>query len=184
MTKEKLNELIKACKRRHLQSQKELYRHFYSYGMTICMRYAKNREEAKEILNDGFVKVFTKLNQYTPELSFKAWLNRILVNTAIDHFRKYQNAPKTVDIIHAQHFETSSTVIQELSAQELLSLVQKLPSSYRIVFSLYVVEGYKHHEIAKKLGISEGTSKSNLAKAKAKLKAMLSKVNEKTNRYG
>ena len=184
MTQEELNDLIKACKKNHLKSQKELYRHFYSYGLTICMRYARDREEAREILNDGFLKVFSKINQYTEGLSFKAWVNRILVNTAIDHFRKYQNSPKTVDIIHAQHFETSATIVQDLNAKDLLKLVQKLPPSYRIVFSLYVVEGYKHHEIATKLGISEGTSKSNLAKAKAKLKAMMIRMNEKANRYG
>lgn len=184
MTKEELNELIEACKQRHLYSQKKLYQHFYSYGMTVCMRYARDREEAKEIFNDGFLKVFAKLNQYTPSLSFKAWINRILVNTAIDHYRKYQNKPRTVDIVHAQHFEASSSVLEDLSAQDVLKLVQQLSPAYRVVFSLYVVEGYKHHEIAKKLGISEGTSKSNLAKAKAKLKAMLYKRNEKTNRYG
>ena len=184
MIKEELNELIKACRKHHLPSQKKLYQHFYSYGMTVCMRYAKDREEAKEILNDAFLKVFSRLDQYTIGLSFKAWLNRILVNTAIDHFRKYQNIPKMVDIVHAQHLRTAAKALDELSTAELLELVQKLSPSYRIVFSLYVIEGYKHWEIAQKLGISEGTSKSNLAKAKAKLKAMLLQWNGKSNKYG
>lgn len=184
MTKETLEQLIKACKRKDPESQEALYRHFYNYGMTICSRYARNREEAKEIMNDGFVKVLTKLDQYSFSLSFKAWLSRIMVNTAIDHYRKYQSTPRTVDLIHAKHIETELDVLAELSAKDILALVQKLSPAYRIAFNLFVVEGYKHEEIAKKLGISAGTSKSNLAKARLKLKAMIKVLEDKKTKYG
>jgi len=184
MTKEALIELIKACKRKDPQSQKALYRHFYNYGMTISSRYARDREEAKEIMNDGFVKVFTKLDQYDLSLSFKAWVNRIIVNTAIDHYRKHQSMPRTVDLIHAKHIETGHNVLENISARDILALVQKLPPAYRIAFNLHVVEGYKHEEIAEKLGITSGTSKSNLAKARLKLKSMIKALEDKKTKYG
>lgn len=184
MNQEALTALIKACKKNDPKSQKALYRHFYNYGMTICSRYARDREEAKEIMNDGFVKIFTKLDQYSLAQSFKAWVSRIFVNTAIDHYRKYQSKPKTVDLIHAQHVEADNLILSHLSAGELLQLVQKLSPAYRVVFNLYVVEGFKHHEIAERLGISSGTSKSNLAKARLKLKTMIQLMENKKAKYG
>jgi len=184
LTEQKLQQLIQSCKNQDASGQKQLYRHFYSYGMTICSRYARNREEAKEIMNDGFVKIFTKLDKYTPSLSFKAWVNKIFVNTAIDHYRKNKKEPITVDLIHAQYKETNATILEELSARDLLSLVQKLPPSYRIAFNLFVVEGFSHEEIATKLNINKGTSKSNLAKARMKLKAMLQSTGVIKNKYG
>jgi RNA polymerase sigma factor (sigma-70 family) len=184
MTNEALIALIKACKRKDPQGQKALYRHFYNYGMTICSRYARNREEAKEIMNDGFVKIFTKLDQYSYSLSFKAWVNKIMVNTSIDHYRKYQSIPKTVDLIHAQHIDTNQLVLENLAAADILNLVQHLSPSYRMAFNLFVVEGYKHEEIAEKLGISAGTSKSNLAKARLKLKVMIQALADKKSKYG
>jgi RNA polymerase sigma-70 factor (ECF subfamily) len=146
--------------------------------MTVCLRYAAHREEAKEILNDAFVKVFTKLNLYDPNLSFKAWLNKILVNTAIDYFRKNQSNPQIMDLVHAQHYEVAADALQNLSIQEVFQMVNRLSPAYRMVFNLYVVEGFKHHEIAEKLGISTGASKSNLSKAKMRLKAMITQANE------
>ena len=184
MTKEALITLLNACKRKDPKSQKELYRHFYNYGMTICSRYARNREEAKEVMNDGFVKIFTKLDQYNYSLSFKAWVNRIMVNTSIDHYRKHQSEPRTVDLIHAQHIDTNQSVLENLSAGDILKLVQHLSPSYRIAFNLFVVEGFKHEEIAEKLGISSGTSKSNLAKARLKLKVMIQSLEDKKSKYG
>ncbi|MEL6863569.1 MAG: RNA polymerase sigma factor [Bacteroidota bacterium] len=185
MTSEELIRIIRACKRGDRASQKQLYKHFYSYGMTICCRYARNREEAREVLNDAFVKAFLKINQYTEGRSFKAWMNRIFVHTAIDHYRKYKEAAPFVDIIHAQHVEVKATALEQLTAEDILKLVQKLPPSYKMVFNLHVVEGYSHPEIAEKLGISVGTSKSNLAKARLKLKTMLQKpVDKKSSKYG
>ncbi len=152
--------------------------------MTVCSRYSKDEEEAKEIMNDAFVKVFTKLEKYNNTLSFKAWINKILVNTAIDYFRKNQTVPQTVDLIHAQFVETSEGIVDELSAKELLKLVQKLSPAYRMVFSLYVIEGFKHAEIAQQLEISPGTSKSNLAKARMKLRTLIHSLGDKKSKYG
>jgi len=184
MTDSELQQLILACRKNNPASQKKLYRHFYSYGMTICSRYANNREEASEILNDGFVKVFTKIEKYSDHLSFKGWLAKIMVNTAIDAYRKKRSKPNTVDLVHAQHLQSAATVIEDMSAKELLKMVQSLPPSYQIAFSLHVVEGFTHVEISQKLGISVGTSKSNLAKARVKLQAMVQSVNEKKSKYG
>ncbi len=152
--------------------------------MTICSRYASHREEAKEILNDAFFKVFTKLDKYQGDQSFKSWLNRILVNTAIDHYRKRRHDEQTIDLVHASHLRTEESPLEQLSAKELLALVQQLPPSYRMVFNLHVVEGYSHPEIAEKLGISKGTSKSNLSKARLKLQSLFLKMESKNNRYG
>ena len=184
MSTAELSNIIEACRKQDSNSQKRLYQHFYNYGMTVCSRYARDREEAKEIFNDSFYKIFSKLDQYNPDHSFKAWLNKIMVNTAIDHFRKNKTKPQLVDIVHAQQYESKDQVIENISAGEILNLVQKLAPSYRMVFMLHAVEGYKHPEIAERLGITVGTSKSNLAKARTKLKALLYKLDKKTNRYG
>ena len=178
MTREQLAIIIKKCSNNDRDSQRLLYKHFYNYGMTVCLRYAAHREEAKEILNDGFVKVFSKLNLYDPNLSFKGWLNKILVNTAIDYFRKNQSSPQIVDLVHAQELETAEEVLQNLSVEAIFQMVNRLSPAYRMVFNLYVVEGFKHSEIGEKLGISEGTSKSNLAKAKLRLQTMIQQADE------
>lgn len=184
MTRTKLQELLKSCKTGNRDSQKEVYGHFYNYGMTVCSRYARDREEAREILNDGFLKAFTALEKYDAQRSFKGWLNRILVNTAIDYFRKNRSKPQLIDLIHAQHVEVAATAIDQLSTAEILSLVQKLSPAYRMVFGLHAIEGFTHSEISEKLGISVGTSKSNLAKARVKLKAMIHSLENKKTKYG
>lgn len=171
--KQKIGALIKACKRGKRASQKELYKLYYSYGMSICLRYSKNRQEAQEILNDGFVKVFSNLEKYDLKLSFKAWLRRILINVAIDYYRKHHKHQHTLEIVHNQHFDESPDALHNLSVEEIMKMVHRLSPAYRMVFNLYVVEGYKHQEIAEQLNITVGASKSNLAKARMKLRAML-----------
>lgn len=171
--KQKIESLIKACKRGKRASQKELYKLYYSYGMSICLRYSKNREEAQEILNDGFIKVFNNLEKYDIKLSFKAWLRRILINVAIDYYRKHHKHQHTLEIVHNHHLDESPDALHNLSVEEIMKMVQKLSPAYRMVFNLYVVEGYKHQEIAEQLNITVGASKSNLAKARMKLRAML-----------
>lgn len=169
----KIDALIRACKKGKRASQRELYKLYYSYGMSICLRYSKNRQEAQEILNDGFVKVFNNLEKYDLKLSFKAWLRRILINSAIDYYRKHHKHQHTLEIVQNQHFDESPNALHNLSVQEIMKMVHKLSPAYRMVFNLYVVEGYKHQEIAKQLNITVGASKSNLAKARMKLRAML-----------
>jgi RNA polymerase sigma-70 factor (ECF subfamily) len=177
--------MLEGCKQDIRSSQKLLYKEYYSYGLTICLHYAQTAEEAKEILNDGFIKVFLHIKRfdYDPKQPFKAWLRRILINAAIDHFRQQkkhyyhsdiEDIPQEVDLHDAG-------IISQLSYDEIMILVQKLSPAYRMVFNLHVVEGYKHPEIAKKLGISVGASKSNLAKAKKKLKVMVNRLNAQPN---
>ena len=167
-----VNKLIKGCRAGKRASQIHLYEHFYSYGMAISLRYSKNREEALEILNDGFLKAFQKIDQYKPGLPFKPWLRRILINTAIDYYRKYHTLNQPVEY-HESSNETFNDALDNLAYEDLLVIVRKLPPAYRLVFNLYVIEGLSHQDISDRLGISVGTSKSNLAKARKKIKTML-----------
>jgi RNA polymerase sigma-70 factor, ECF subfamily len=144
--------------------------------MNVTRRYAANLEEARSLVNEGMLKVFQQLHTYNPDFSFGGWVRRIMVNTAIDHFRKvkaYEQRFQDIDRQDDFSDKDQATVIDGMSAEELLVLVQQLPPAYRVVFSLYAVEEYTHKEIAEELGISEGTSKSNYAKARAKLQQAL-----------
>lgn len=163
--------LIAGCVAGKRAAQKQLYEQYYGGMLSICMRYANNYEEAKDILSEGFMKVFKNIHKFQPRHSLASWIKRIMINTAIDHYRKNKKHKRQVDIEYAVNEADSSThsVLNRLSAAEIMKLVQRLTPAYRTVFSLYVIEGYKHHEIATMLGVSEGTSKSNLAKARAKL---------------
>lgn len=177
-------ELIAGCLRGDLKSQKLLYKQFYGFGMAICLRYADSREEAAEILNDGFMKVFTNLTTYTPEKAFRGWLRKIMVHTAIDHYRKNSKHYHTLDLVYAENELNYESALDVISAEEIMSMVQQLPPSYRLVFNLHVIEGFSHPEIAEQLNISEGASKSNLFKARIKLQKMISlSDNEKRASY-
>jgi RNA polymerase sigma factor (sigma-70 family) len=173
MIEKELERHIEGCKKGERASQHSVYAHFYGYALSVCNRYAANLDEAKEILNDAFFKIFTKIERYNPEFSFKGWLHRIVVNTAIDRYRSRQNQPFFEEISYAHGVEVETEVIENLTREEIFKMVQLLPPAYRTVFNLYVVEGYSHAEIAETLHITEGASKSNLSKARAKLKSML-----------
>lgn len=150
---------------------------FFSYSMSICLRYAENKEEAQEILNDAFMKVFGNLSSYQGVQPFRFWLRRILINTAIDHYRKNKSIRLQTDIGKASSLSSDTLdILDEIGEQEILQLVQELPPAYKLVFNLYVIEGYNHREIAEMLGIQEGTSKSNLAKARMHLQAKIKKL--------
>lgn len=167
-------ELIEGCIRGDLKSQKMLYKMFYGFSMGVCLRYADSREEAAEILNDGFMKVFTSISTYQPDKAFKGWLRRIMVHTAIDHYRKNSKHYHSLDLVYAESELGVEDVLDTISAEEILAMVQQLSPAYRLVFNLHVIEGYSHPEIAEKLQISEGASKSNLFKARMKLQKMIS----------
>ena len=172
--KQQVASLIAGCRRHDESSQLRLYRHYYSYGMSICIRYARKPESAMEILNDGFLKVFKKIDQYDDSYPFKPWLRKILVNAAIDYYRKYEQDKTPIRDNGRAIESTYNEALDQLEYQDLLRLMQALPSAYRMVFNLYVVEGLPHAEIAQQLGISIGTSKSNLAKARKKMKQLVS----------
>jgi RNA polymerase sigma factor (sigma-70 family) len=175
---DKILSLIDGCKKQQRESQRMLYEHFYSFSMRICLRYSYVEEEAIEIMNDGFMKVFHNLDKFDQRLSFRGWLKRIMINTAIDYFRKNKKYQKNKSIDEYNNegndiaqFEDS--VISKMSYNELIGMVQQLSPAYRTVFNLYVIDGYNHKEIAEKLNISEGSSKSNLSKARERLRQLL-----------
>ncbi len=167
-------QMIVGCRSSNLNSQRSLYEQYYGYGLAICLRYAHNREEAVEILNDAFLKVFSKLDQYHIEQPFKPWLRRILIHSAIDYHRAQHKFPIPIDIESVYYLEADELPMPVLSPNEdALPLVQALPPQYRIVFNLFVMEEYDHKDIAAMLGISESTSRANLVRAKQKLREML-----------
>ncbi len=166
--------IIAGCQKGNRASQERLYQYYHPYGMSISLRYAKNRLEAREILNESFLKVFTKLDQYDKTQAFQYWLRRIIINTAIDFYRKHQSDPSFMTIDTALQIADDTPINIEIDpSMNTLPIVQQLPPAYRMIFNLYVMEGYKHQEIAEKLGISINTSKSNLARAKQKLKELI-----------
>jgi RNA polymerase sigma factor (sigma-70 family) len=165
--------LIKGCRRKDRSSQKLLYQRFYSMGMGICCRYSPSRDEAKEILNDGFLKVFTHIKAYDTDRPFVSWFSKILVNTAINHYRKNLKFQLHQDLTMAKSIQNEESIISGIAYQEVLEMIQELPATYRMVFNLYVMEGYKHREIAQQLGITVGTSKSNLSRAREHLRRIL-----------
>jgi RNA polymerase sigma-70 factor (ECF subfamily) len=180
---EQLAALIQACIKGDKNSQKALYKSFYGYAMGICLRYSMNREEATEVMNDGFLKVFTKLNKYDPSRSFKGWLRKIMINTALDNYRHNLKHYYQQDLETSPEVSDSGNVLADMAYQEIVTMVQKLSPAYRTVFNLYVMDGYTHEEIAQMLDISTGTSKSNLFKAREHLKVLLKKNKDEYARY-
>jgi RNA polymerase sigma factor (sigma-70 family) len=170
-------DIIKGCINNERLAQKQLYERFYGKMVGICMRYASHREQAIEVVNMGFFKVFKTMESFAAKGgNLEAWIYRIMVNTAIDYLRA-ETRHRHDDIEKSVFLEDHSDIIADMNAEQILELLNQLPPSYRTVFNLYVVEGYNHNEIGEMLGISEGTSKSNLFKAKQKLQEMLEKVN-------
>ncbi len=171
-----LESIITACMGKDPMAERALIKLFYSYAKSICARYSGSMEEAEEVLNDGFLKVFNNLSKYDHSQPFKAWFRTIIVNTAIDSYRKNQKYGHHVELDDVEVTDLSEDVISKISADEILSLVQQLPPVYRMVFTLYVIDGHNHREIAELLGIKEGTSKSNLQDARKKLQVMIKKA--------
>ena len=170
-----INQLLKRCINQDIKAQEQLYKSFYGYALGICMRYSANRTDAKHILNDGFYKVFTHLGKYEFDKPFPAWLGRIMSNTAIDHYRSELRFMNTVEVNENDAQCARAAIEDKLHYEDILGLVQELPTAYRTVFNLFAIDGYSHDEIAKQLGISVGTSKSNLFKARKSLQEMLKK---------
>lgn len=169
--------LIQGCKQNDRESQRLLYQHYYGYAISICARYCRSLEESKEVVNDGFMKVFKKIDQHETESSFKAWLRRIMINAAIDHYRKEVKHYHQSTIDEVSPAIVTNNAVDDLSYAELIGMIQRLSPAYRAVFNLHVIDGFTHEEVSGILGISEGTSKSNLMKARENLKSMLDKMN-------
>jgi RNA polymerase sigma-70 factor (ECF subfamily) len=180
------SKLLKACRQGDRRAQEILYRRHYGRMMGVAMRYARDRDEAAEILNQSFFKVFQRLDRYDPNKGkLEAWIYRITMNSAIDHYRSKIRPMRSEPIENVRDKGHHPTIVEELAAEEILALIKELSPAYRAVFTLYVVEGYTHPEVAKKLGISEGTSKSNLAKARKKMQKLLLTLKrpESSSRY-
>jgi len=167
------SDLITGCIEGNRRMQEILYSRFSAKMYGVCLRYASNAAEAEDILQEGFIKIFKKIDTFRSEGSFEGWVRRIFVNTAIEHFRrrKYLTpvTEKEENTIEGKYI----SVLDELAEQDILNLVQELSPGYRTVFNMYVVEGYTHKEIGDILGISEGTSKSQLSRAKVILQDMV-----------
>ncbi len=169
--------LITACIRKERWAQKALYEEHYPKMMGVCLRYAGNQDEALDILHEGFIKVFKNLNRYEPGTSLNSWIRRIMVNTAIDYYRKMVRR-RTEDIETAYDLSAADAdALSRISEQEILQAIQELSPAYRAVFNLYIIEGYSHKEIADLLKITESTSRSNLVKARLKLQEALLRQN-------
>ncbi len=176
-----LDELIIQCKKQDAKAQGELYIQYNRILFAICLRYSPNYVEAEDNLQDAFLTIFKKVEQYNGKGSFEGWMKRVTVNTVLQKYRKQ----RTFEIVDEGQIEDEEedTEIEsdEIPLDFLLKIVQELPDRYRLVFSMYVMDGYQHKEIAEMLGISDGTSKSNLARARIILKNRIEAYNAKNN---
>lgn len=168
--------LIKECIKGNTKAQYKLFEKFSGKMMAVCYRYSKNQEEAEDILQDGFIKIFKNLESYNFIGSFEGWIRKIMVNTALDHIRK--NSKFLLDTQLEQvdyHLGKEDLALDNLMVEDLLEIISKMPEGYKVVFNMFAIEGFSHQEIANSLGISESTSKSQYMRAKAFLKAKLDK---------
>ncbi len=171
--------LLDGCINGKIKYQEKLYRKFYAYGISICLRYAYSREEAVEILNDSFLKIFENISDYNPALSFKSWLAKIIINTSIDYYRKNKKKLLITEIEIDKIELLDCRLIEQFDISDIQSLLNTLPENYRLVFNLYEIEGYKHKEIAKILDIEESNSRTILTRAKVALRAAYQKYYKK-----
>lgn len=165
--------LLNGCLAGNRIAQEEMYDYFSSTMFGICLRYSADYHTAEDLLQEGFVKVFRNLHKYRGDGSFEGWIRRIFVNTAIENYRKQNNAARIIELDSLYNQPLEANVLHDLAAEDLMRLVQKLPNGYRMAFNLYCIEGYSHKEIAAKLNVSEGTSKSQLARSKNYLKKLV-----------
>lgn len=169
---DELNDIIEGCIRGQRSSQEKLYRMYSSKMFGVCLRYSSNYEEAKDVLHDGFIKIFEKVKQFGKRGSFEGWLRRIMINTALERYRK-SNLTITLEQLPEIKDDEEDNETIYLPLNELLDFVLKLPPKYKMVFNLYVFENMTHKEIAESLGISEGTSKSDLSRARNILQTLI-----------
>lgn len=171
---------IRGCSLNNRDSQKKIFSSFYGYAMSVCSRYTNKQEDAAEILNDGFLKIFKEIHRFTPAYadvtsSFRGWLRKIMIYTAIDHNRKFYKyevatsfSGKVIEMPDADE-----NALDKISYDEIIESIRNLSPAYRTILNLYIIEGFSHNEIAEQLGIAVGTSKSNLSKAKIQLQKIL-----------
>ena len=180
MTEEREDNLIRRCIEWDRQAQNALYKKYCAKMFTVCFQYSKSREEAEDTFHEGFMKVFENLKHFANAGSLEGWIRRIMVNTAIEKYRKNSRLFLVVNIDDNKEFlnhYSTDDILSQIEADDLMRLIQNLPPVYKMVFNLFVFEGLKHKEIAAQLGITEGTSKSNLYEAKAILQKQINQNN-------
>ncbi|MEN8158389.1 MAG: sigma-70 family RNA polymerase sigma factor [Bacteroidota bacterium] len=173
---EKLEILLNGCRRGKPKSQRALYERFSAAMYGICLQYASGEEDAQDIMQEGFVKVFKKLDQVKNPAAFPGWIRRVMVNTALEKYRSHVILQRMDDVQEEADEASDDGIFDRLMCQELVDLIQTLSPRYRMVFNLYAIEGYSHQEISDELGISVGTSKSNLSRARAILQEKIQKI--------
>lgn len=171
-------DLVKGCIANKRQYQEFLYEKFSGKMFGLCLRYSNNYHSAEDILQEGFIKVFKNIHKFRFEGSFEGWLRRIFINTAIEHYRKSVSMYPIREISNSSYDVFNDQTIENMAVEDILKLIQELSPGYRTVFNMYVVEGYAHKEIAAMLGISEGTSKSQLARARYLLQKKINNLNQ------
>lgn len=174
-------DLIQGCIRGNRQMQELLYQKYSSKMYGVCLRYSGNVEDANDLLQEGFIKIFKNLTKFRGEGSFEGWIRRIFVNTSIEHFRKKIKLYNVSEVQENTIEDDDLNILDTLAEKDIISLVSELSPGYKAVFNMHVIEGYSHKEIADVLGITEGTSKSQLARAKGVLKKSLEKRLDKTS---
>jgi RNA polymerase sigma factor (sigma-70 family) len=168
--------LIDGCRRGREAAMSAFYERFYGYALSVCLAYANDREDARELLNDGFIKVFRRIGELRNEAALKPWLRTIMVNTAIDHYRKKRYPMVSTEAVAhtlAEPYQNDEGILAQLAAEDVLVALQTLPPACRMVFSLYVLEGYPHRDIAGQLHITESTSRAYLSEANRLLRRVL-----------
>lgn len=170
-------QLIALCIKHDRKAEYELYRISYSYLLSICLRYSRDKDSAVEALNAGFLKILNNLSSYRPEVPYKAWIRRIMVNTLIDEYRKKKRESENVTYVEEYYdnsdFSEVNEALSRIGCRQIFEEVNKLPEATRKVFNLYVIDGYSHKEIGQMLNVSEGTSKWHLNAARQKLKTFI-----------
>lgn len=169
-----LPKIIEGCIRRKPLAQKELFDTYANFAKGVCLRYASNEIEAEEIISDGFLKVFNNIEKYDTMQPFEGWFRTIMVNTAIDYFRRNHSRIDFTDLEYAKNVVNDENGLDLLSTEEIMAFIQKLSPVYRTIFSLFAVDGYSYTEISEMLGVTEGGVRSNMFKARAKLQEWIS----------
>lgn len=175
MSHGQIDDIIKGCKDGRVRDQERLYNLFAREMYGVCLYYTKDRTEAEDLLHDGFMKIFSNISSYRYQGSFEGWVRRIMINTALEKFRREKHLHPLTDLEDKEEELLSEDIVNNMSAGDLVSMIQALSPKYRLVFNLFAIEGYSHKEISTMLGITEGTSKSNLARARAILQRNVKK---------
>lgn len=169
-------ELIKGCLRDDARCQREVFQRYAGTMMVVCLRYARHRLEAEDLLQEAFIRVFDNLHRFEFKGSFEGWIRRIVINTALKNFQRKQYSQEQIGLEHVPETSQEPVAYTQLGEQELLAMIAKLPEGYRLIFNLYAIEGYSHKEIAEALNIQESTSRSQLLKARKLLQSQIERL--------